>query len=75
MEDLTAPVAKPSHHKRGADKAPKEPSLHLFDVVRSWEPMGHQELELPASKDRKARTAQLSISYGKVRLLPPKIRA
>jgi hypothetical protein len=71
VQDLTAPVAKASHHKRGADEAPKEPSLHLFDLVRSWKSVGDQALELPATKDRKARTAQLSLSMGKVRLLPP----
>jgi transposase-like protein len=71
VEDLTAPVVRPSHHKRGEDEPGTVPSLHLFEVARSWKPMGHQELELPATKDRKARTAHLSISYGKVRLLPP----
>jgi hypothetical protein len=71
VEDLTTPVVRRSHHKRGEDEPPEAPSLHLFEVARSWEPMGYQELELPATKDRKARTAHLSLSYGKVRLLPP----
>jgi hypothetical protein len=71
VQDLTAPVAKPSHHKRAEGEPAPLPSLHLFDVVRGWEAVGHQELELPATKGRKARTAHLSLSYGKVRLLPP----
>jgi len=71
VQDLTAPMARPSHHKRAEGEPPTEPSLHLFDVARSWKPVGSQDLELPASKKRKARTAHLSLSYGKVRLLPP----
>ena len=71
VQDLTAPIARPSHHKRAEGEPPAAPGLHLFDVARSWKPVGSQDLELPATKKRKARTAHLSLCYGKVRLLPP----
>jgi hypothetical protein len=69
VEDLTAPVAKPPHRKREEDSPP--PSLHLFDVIRACPEVCSQVLELPATKNRATRTAQLSISMRKVRLLPP----
>jgi hypothetical protein len=69
VEDVTAPVVKPAHRKRPVGSPP--PSLHLFDVIRQCPSIGTQTLDLPATKDRKARTAELSVSCKKVRLLPP----
>lgn len=68
-EDVMAPVVKPSHQKR--EEGSKLPNVHLFEVIRSCPSVGSQVLDLPATKDRKARTARLEISSRKVRLLPP----
>ena len=43
-------------------------------MVRGWAVQGEQDLELEASKERKARTAHLAISFGRVRLLPPRMQ-
>jgi len=58
------PTARRSHHKR-------PPPQHLFEVVRGWSAQGEQDLELDATKQSKARTAHLAISFGSLRLLPP----
>ncbi len=68
VEQADAPVPRRSHHKRPPDQPPQQ---HLFEVVGGWSAQGQQELELPASKQSKARTAHLTISFGSVRLLPP----
>jgi hypothetical protein len=48
--------------------------LHLFEVVRAWAAQGKQDLELEATKQSKARVAQIMISYGSLRLLPPHLQ-
>ncbi len=65
------PVAPRSHHKQPPEQAAP---LHLFEVVRGWVVQGEQDLELEASKESKARTAHLAISFGSVRLLPPRMQ-
>ena len=69
VEDVRVPVVKPAHRKRKEGSPP--PYLHLFEVIRQCPSIGTQTLDLPATKDRKARTAELSLSCKKVRLLPP----
>src|SRR5712692_11565720 len=64
VEQADTPAARRSHHQR-------RPQQHLFEVVRGWSAQGEQDLELPATKQSKARTAHLAISFGSVRLLPP----
>ncbi len=68
VEQADAPVARRSYHKRPADRPPPQ---HLFEVVGSWPAQGEQDLELPATKQAKARTAHVLISFGTLRLLPP----
>lgn len=71
VEHADAPVIKRSHHQRPGDQEPPSAPLHLFAVVRAWSAAGEQDLELAATKQNKARTAHLLISFGSVRLLPP----
>jgi hypothetical protein len=68
VEQADARVARPSHHKR----RPEQPApQHLFAVVRGWSAQGEQDLHLEASKQSKARTAHVVISFGCLPLLPP----
>jgi hypothetical protein len=72
VEQADAPVPRRSHHKRRPEQDPQPVQQHLFEVVRSWAAMGEQDVELDASKQSPARTAHLAISFGSVRLLPPR---
>jgi len=63
-EQADTPAARRSHHQR-------RPQQHLFEVVRGWSAHGEQDLELDATKQSRARTAHLAISFGSLRLLPP----
>jgi hypothetical protein len=68
VEQADTPAARPSHHKR----RPEQPApQHVFAVVRGWSAQGEQDLHLEASKQSKARTAHVVISFGCLRLLPP----
>jgi Transposase DNA-binding/Transposase Tn5 dimerisation domain len=64
VEQADTPAARRSHHQRC-------PQPHLFEVVRGWSAQGEQDLELDATKQSRARTAHLAISFGSLRLLPP----
>ncbi len=68
VEQADAKVSRPSHHKRRPEQ---DPQRHLFEVVSSWAAVGEQDLELEATKQSKARTAHVLISFGSLRLLPP----
>jgi len=68
VEQADAPVARPSHHKRRPEQ---ELPQHLFEVVSSWKAQGEQDLHLEATKQSKARTAHVALSFGSVRLWPP----
>src|SRR5712691_513242 len=71
VEQAEASVPKRSHHRRPPGQESVGKPQHLFEVVRAWSAVGQQELNLPATKQRRARTAQVVISYGALRLLPP----
>jgi Transposase DNA-binding/Transposase Tn5 dimerisation domain len=71
VEQADRPVAPRSHHKARPEQPPP---LHLFEVMRGWAVQGEQDLELAATKTSKARTAHLAISFGRVRLLPPRMQ-
>jgi transposase-like protein/transposase Tn5 family protein len=64
VEQADTPAARRSHHQR-------RPQQHLFEVVRGWSAQGERDLELDATKQSRARTAHLAISFGSLRLLPP----
>jgi hypothetical protein len=68
VEQADAPVPRRSHHKRRPDQPAPQ---HLFEVVCGWPAQGEQDLELPATKQSRARTAHVLISFGSLRLLPP----
>lgn len=72
VEQAEQPLAPRSHHK--ADAA-HPAARHLFEVTASWPGQDERDLELEATKTSPARTAHLAISYGRVRLLPPRQQA
>jgi len=72
VEQADAPVPRRSHHKRRPEQDPQTGQQHLFEVVRGWAAVGEQHLALEATKQSKARTAHVVVSFGSVRLLPPK---
>ena len=57
--------------KRRKRKATDPPQAHLFETVRSWTAGDEQDLAVPAEHERKARTARVALSYGRLRLLAP----
>ena len=71
MEQAEAPVPKRSHRRASPQQEAVSKPQHLFEVVRAWSALDQQELDLPATKQRRARQAQVVISYGALRLLPP----
>jgi len=75
IEQADAPVPKRSHHPRGEPPDAKPAPAHLFDVVGTWAAMGEQDLNLPATQQRKARVAHVRLSSGSLRLLPPETAA
>lgn len=70
VEQADTPVAPRSHHARAADQT--EQSLHLFAVARGWQAQGQQDLVLASTQQYPKRVAHLCISWGVVRLLPPR---
>lgn len=70
VEQADTPVAPRSHHCGPTAQAAQ--SLHLFEVVRGWQAQGQQDLELESTQKHPKRVAHLSISWGPLRLLPPR---
>jgi hypothetical protein len=70
IEQADAPVAPRSHHARPAEQTAK--ALHLFEVVSGWAAQGQQDLDLESTQKYPKRVAHLCISWGAVRLLPPR---
>jgi Transposase DNA-binding/Transposase Tn5 dimerisation domain/Transposase DDE domain len=70
VEQADTPVAPRSHHGRPPEQAAK--ALHLFEVVRGWAAQEQQDLELESTQKYPKRVAHLSISWGALRLLPPR---
>src|SRR5207244_8673703 len=68
VEQAERPVPPRSHH--GERRSP--PALHLFEVVESWPAQATSTVEITASQKRKARTANVSLSWQPLRLLPPR---
>jgi hypothetical protein len=49
-----------------------EPELdHLLDRATSWPAQAHGSIEVPSEHERRARTAQVQLSWGCMHLLPP----
>src|SRR5437588_7763031 len=72
VEQADAKVAARSHHKRRREQESAPKTQHLFEVVRTWAAVGKQDLALDATKQTKARLAHVAISWGCLRLLPPR---
>jgi hypothetical protein len=72
VEQAEIPPAPRSHHKARPDQPPKAARLHLFEVVRSWEAADEEDLHLDANQKRTARTAHVLLSWGALRMLPPR---
>jgi len=52
---------------------PTEPELdHLLDRAKSWPAQAHGSIEVPSEHERRARTAQVQLSWAGMHLLPPK---
>jgi len=68
VEQAEKPVPPRSHHA----ERPSPPALHLFEVVASWPAQATSTVEITASQKRKARTANVSLSWHPLRLLPPR---
>src|SRR5437667_2979048 len=72
VEQADAAVPARSHHPRRPGQEAEPKTQHLFEVVRGWAAKDTQDLELDASKQTKARVAHVVISFGSLRLLPPR---
>jgi hypothetical protein len=49
-----------------------EPELdHLLERAKSWPAQAHGRIEVPSEHERRARTAQVQLSWGGMHLLPP----
>jgi hypothetical protein len=71
VEQADAPVPRRSHHTRRPAQDLPPGQQHLFEVVRGWVAVGEQDLALEATKQSRARTAHVVVSFGSLRLLPP----
>ena len=71
VEQADAPLPPRSHHRPGAGQPAAAKPQHLFEVVRGWSAIGEQDVHLEATKQTKARVAQVVLSFGCLRLLPP----
>src|SRR5512135_2969345 len=72
VEQADKPLPARSHHKASAQQPPKPKTPHLLEVVDSWAARGEQEVVLDGSQQRKGRVAHVQLSWGSVRLLPPR---
>ena len=68
VEQAERPVPPRSHHA----ERPSPPALHLFEDVERWPAQATSTVEITASQKRKARTANVSLSWQPVRLVPPR---
>ena len=68
LRQRTAPGNRRAKSHRKRQEQDPQP---LKSVVARWAVLGQQSLEVPAEHQRSARTAQLSLSWGAVRLHPP----
>jgi len=75
VEQGALPAAPRSHHQARPGQPAQVGSQHLFEVVRQWPTKDEAELHLDASQKRAARTAHVAISWGALRLLPPRSSA
>lgn len=65
-----SPAPLPRSHHRHASPAP--PPQSFFEVVRSWEEQACIHFGLKTNQKRAGREVRAAISFGRVRLLPPR---
>jgi hypothetical protein len=54
------------------EQEPAEPQLdHLLDRAKSWPAQAHGRIDVPSEHERRARSAQVQLSWGSMQLLPP----
>lgn len=59
-----------------AEEEQAEPELdHLLDRARSWPAQAQGNIAVPSEHERRARTAQVQLSWGRLQLLPPDLPA
>ncbi len=68
VEQAETPVPPRSHHP----ERPTPAAQHVFEVVRSWPGQAKQAIHLDATQKHPARKAEVSISWGALRLCPPR---
>ena len=72
VEQADAKLSARSHHQPRPGQQVEPKTQHLFEVVRGWAAQGQQDLELESTQKYPKRVAHLCISWGAVRLLPPR---
>jgi hypothetical protein len=68
VEQAETPVPARSHHGAGGHA----PALHLLEVVGSWAAQASSTVQIDASQKGQARTANVSLAWQPLRLLPPR---
>src|SRR5260370_6800310 len=71
VEQADDRVPARSHHKGRPEQESEPKTQHLFAVVGGRSGKGEQDVKLEATKQSPTRVAQVPISWGGVRLLPP----
>lgn len=66
-EDAPAPAPR-SHHGQAEEPSPQ----YLFEVVRAWPEQACVQFELETTQKRPGRKVRAALSFGQVRLLPPR---
>ncbi len=56
-------------HRKKAEQP--EGYAHLWETVEAWPPQAEQPMPIAAEHERKARTARLALSWGRLRLIAP----
>ncbi|MBF6615016.1 MAG: IS4 family transposase [Chloroflexi bacterium] len=68
VEQAETPVPARSHHR---EHPPRPPAQHLFEVLATWAAQAPSTVEITASQKRKARTAQVCLSWHPLRRFSP----
>jgi len=68
VEPVGQAVKRHPHRKKAEQP---EAYAHLFETVEAWPPQAEQALPIAAEHGRKARSARLAISWGRLRLIAP----
>jgi hypothetical protein len=65
-------LVRAAQNRRILSEEQAEPELdHLLDRAKSWSAQAHGSIDVPSEPERRARTAQVQLSWGGMHLLPP----